>query len=257
VSGTEESLQALNVGHLRNWHERHVLSSQMAVGIVGDVDPHHAAGIVAAALGSLSYSSAGSGDPPAWASELRMLAESRDKAQTALALAFPGPSRNDATRFAAYILSTIASGLGGRFFEELRDKRSLAYTVNLSAQAMALTGIFIAYIATSPEKESAARDALLAEFERFRETPVTEDELQRSKEYLIGSRAISRESGGSVLGEMLDAWLFGKGLDELLEHDANIRSVSAADVQSVARSCFHPDWVVEGVVRGSTSGRSR
>jgi zinc protease len=257
VSGTEESLQALSVEHLRQWHEHHVLSSQMAIGIVGDLDPQKAAGLVAAALRSISYSKSGSADQPKWGAGPRMNAESRDKAQTALALAFPGPSRRDPTRFAGYILSTIASGLGGRFFEELRDKRSLAYTVNLSAQAMALTGMFVAYIATSPEKETSARDALLAEFERFREAPVTEDELARSKEYLIGSRAISRESGGAVLGEMLDAWLFGKGLDELLEHDASVRAVSAQDVRGVARACFHPEWVVEGVVRGSTSARSR
>jgi zinc protease len=83
--------------------------------------------------------------------------ESRDKAQTALALLFPGPARADDDRFAAGLLAGIASGLGGRFFDELRDRRSLAYTVHAFAGARRLAGTFGAYIATSPAKEEVAR----------------------------------------------------------------------------------------------------
>ena len=56
------------------------------------------------------------------------------------------------------MIATVASGLGGRFFDELRDKRSLCYTVNAFVAERALAGAFGAYIATSPEQEDAARD---------------------------------------------------------------------------------------------------
>ena len=86
------------------------------------------------------------------------------KAQTALVMLFPGPSRNEDARFAAEMIAGVASGLGGRFFDELRDKQSLGYTVHAGAIERSMGGAFMAYIATSPEKEEIARRGLLLEF---------------------------------------------------------------------------------------------
>ena len=73
------------------------------------------------------------------------------------------------------MIASVASGLGGRFFDELRDKRSLCYTVNAFALGRRLAGAFGAYIATSPEQEDAARQGLLAEFRRLRDRARPED----------------------------------------------------------------------------------
>jgi zinc protease len=181
---------------------------------------------------------------------VKIAAESRDKAQTAIALAFPAPSRTDDSRFAAALIATVASGLGGRFFDELRDRQSLAYTVQAAVSEKRMAGMFLSYIATSPEKEDIARNGLLAEFEKLRDQPVTAEELARAKEYVVGSHAISQESGGALLAEMLDAWMFGSGLGEILEHDARIRAVTADQMRAVAQQYFDPKRRVEGIVRG-------
>jgi zinc protease len=110
--------------------------------------------------------------------------------------------------------------------------------------------MFLSYIATSPEKEGIARSGLLAEFEKLRDQPVTAEELARAKEYVVGSHAISQESGGALLAEMLDAWMFGSGLGELLEYDARVRAVTAGQMQTVAQKYFDPKRRVEGIVRG-------
>ena len=99
--------------------------------------------------------------------------------------------------------------MGGRFFDELRDKRSLCYTVHAFASDRRLAGTFGAYIATSPEQEDAARDGLLAEFRRLRDEPVTAEELERAQTYALGTHAIRQQSGGAVLADMVDAYLFG------------------------------------------------
>ncbi len=111
-------------------------------------------------------------------------------------------------------------------------------------------GLFLSYIATSPEKEDVARAGVLAEFAKLRAEPVTAEELARAKEYVVGSHAISQESGGSVLAEMLDAWMFGTGLHELAEHDGRVRAVTAEQMREVAEKYFNPDRRVEGIVRG-------
>jgi len=167
----------------------------------------------------------------------------RAKAQTALALVFPGPTRRDPERMAARLLAGIASGLGGRFFDELRDKRSLAYTVHAFTSARPLAGSFGAYIATGPAQEDEARDGLLAEFARL-----------RAQVYAVGTHAIQQQSGAAVLGEMVDAWLLGDGLHELGEFDARVRAVTPAAVQALAQRWFDPARRVEGVVRGTAAG---
>jgi zinc protease len=248
--GTEESLRAITTEQAREWHKSRILESAVVIGVVADANPKEVADIVARELGSLQLRKDPKVGKPRWPKSVKIAAESRDKAQTAIALAFPAPPRDDESRFAASLIATVASGLGGRFFEELRDKQSLAYTVQAAVSERRLAGMFLSYIATSPEKEGVARAGLLAEFAKLRDRLVSEDEMMRAKEYVVGSHAISQESGGAQLGEMLDAWMLGEGLHELLEYDSRMRAVTADQMRDVARKYFDPERRVEGIVRG-------
>jgi zinc protease len=153
---------------------------------------------------------------------------------------------------AAHLIAGVASGLGGRFFDTLRDKQSLAYTVHVSASDRYLAGTFAAYIATSPEKEGAARDGLLAEFARFRSEVVSEEELTRAKTYALGTHAIAQQSGGNLLSELVDAHLYGSGLGELDTFAERVRAVTAEEMRVLATLYFDPGRRVEGIVRGRT-----
>jgi len=248
--GTEESVRAVGTEEVRQWYRGRLLSSPLVIGVVGDMIPADVAGVIARAFEALAPATSPHLAPPSWPRGETVVAESREKAQTALALAFPGPSRNDERRFAAHVTATIASGLGGRFFDELRDRQSLAYTVHALTSEHTLAGMFLSYIATSPEKEETARRGLLAQFERLRAEPVTDEELNRARTYMIGTHAIRQESGAAILGDMLDAWMFGRGLRELAEHDAMISAVTAGDIQELARTFFDPSRRVEGIIRG-------
>lgn len=250
VSGFESSLAAIDTAMVREWHQQRALRSRAVVVIVGDVDPD-----AVAATAARHFSRLRPTDPeplaiPVWPDRQVLAYESREKAQTALALAFPSPDRRDPDRYTARILSGVASGLGGRFFEELRDRRSLAYTVSAYPSERSLAGMFVSYIATSPDREAEARQGLLDEFAKLRDALITTEELDRAREYAIGTHAIRQQSGASVLGDVLDAYLFGRSLDELTEHDARIRSVTAPDIRALARRYFDEAKLVQGVVRG-------
>jgi zinc protease len=147
------------------------------------------------------------------------------------------------------MIAGVASGLGGRFFDELRDKQSLGYTVHAFASERALAGTFGAYIATGPEKEEVARRGLLDEFAKLRDAPVSDSELSRAQTYAIGVHAIRQQNGGAVLGDIVDAWLFGE-LAQLTEFDRRVRAVTAKEMQRVARRYFDEDRRVEGIIRG-------
>jgi zinc protease len=133
----------------------------------------------------------------------------------------------------------------------LRDKQSLAYTVSAFPVERRAAGAFGAYIATSPAREEEARAGLLGEFAKLCDAPPTAEEVERAQRYLIGSHAISQQSGASVLGELVDAWLFGEGLHEVADVPARLAAVTASEIQALAQRCFDPSRVAEGVVRGT------
>ena len=225
-------------------------TSACVIALVGDANPDDLAELAARAFNGLRRTPVVQIPSAVWPSSSATAIETRDRAQTAMALLFSGPSRSDPARYAAAMIARVASGLGGRFFDELRDKRSLCYTVNAFVAERALAGTFGAYIATSPEQEGAARDGLLAEFARLRDEPVTEQELRRAQTYAIGLHAIRQQSGAAVLADAVDAYLFGS-LGELEEYEARIRAVTPAEMQSVAHEHFDPARRVEGIVRGT------
>jgi zinc protease len=220
---------------------------------VGDIEPEEATATLAAVFQDHHSSNL---VPPFDAMHWRTDREServvlRDKAQAALAMIFPGPRRRDPDRHAADVWAAVASGLGGRMFEALRDRRSLAYTVLASSWQRGRAGALVTYIATSPEREDEARRAMLDELARFREEPVTQTELAQAVNYLAGQAEVSRQSAGAVAGEMLEAWLIGQGLEDLKDPGAAYRSVTAEGVLEVARRNLDPEQRSEGIVRGS------
>jgi zinc protease len=252
VGGTEASLAAITPDDVRGWHAARLLEASVVIGMVGALTPKDAANLAARAFRRLRMAEPRAIPPAPWPAEPTVRAEERRKAQTALALAFPGPGRRDSTRVVADLLGSITSGLGGRFFEELREKRSLAYSVFAYPVERLAGGMFAAYIATSPEREAEAREALLAEFAALRERPVTAEELHRAQEYAIGTHAIRQARGASVLTEVVDAWLLGS-LEELVTFEARVRAVTPDDVLELARRWFDPERLVQGIVRGTPS----
>ncbi len=252
--GTEQTLGALTAADLRAWHRDVVADGEQVVVIVGDADPDALASMAAGAFASLAPAPHRAIASPTWPATPGAESERRDKAQTALVLAYPGLARDDPRRFAAGLLGGVTSGLGGRFFEALRDRQSLAYTVIATAVVRPLAGLIVTYIATSPEKEEDARRGLLAEIDKLRAAPVEDEELHRARTYALGTWAIRQESGGVVMGDIADAWLFGS-LSELADYERHLRAVTVADLHAIAVECLDPVRRVEGAVRGVV-GRS-
>jgi zinc protease len=255
VAGLPHTLAAITTADVRAWHGRALRDVRPVVIAVGELEPEKASAELAAAFGGGSARAA-AGVLPAldWLAgageESPSRVVPRDKAQAAIAMVFPGIPRRHPDRAAAQVWAAVASGLGGRLFEALRDRRSLAYTVVASAWLKARAGALVTYIATSPEREEEAREAMLRELGRFAQEPVSEAELRQAVNYLAGQAEVSRQSGSAVAAEILEAWVAGAGLADLADPAAAFRAVTAADVQRVAGQSLDPQRRAEGVVRG-------
>lgn len=252
LATSEAGLRRATPDEVRSWHRRQVTASTPLVVVVGDVDPPEAAARVAAELADVGLVAGGASSPgpPSWPAGVVEVADERPKSQSALLMGFPGPPRQDPDVYPLQVLSNVLSGLGGRLFEELRGRRSLAYTVGAHPLLRWRAGAFVAYVATSPEREDEARQSLLAELQRVAEEPVTRDELRRAQEFTIGSWKIRSQTSGIQLGELTDAILLGEGVREIREFEARVRAVTEADVLRAFRKVFDPERRVEGVVRG-------
>ena len=252
ATGTEQSIPTITRDAVVAWHREKVAMGATVIGVVTDGNADEIAGLVAGAFSTLRHRGPAVPTAPTWPSRTIEVVESRERAQSAIAMLYPGPSRQDRDRFAVSLIGGIASGLGGRFFDELREKRSLCYTVHTFLSDRWKAGAFVAYIATSPDKEAAARAGLLEEFRKIREGGVTAEELARAQTYAVGVHQIHMQSGAAVLGEVVDAYMFGR-LAELDEVERNVAAVTLADVERVARRYFDPEHRVEAIVRGQSS----
>jgi zinc protease len=246
----EVSVSQMKSKQLRAWQDERMKGEPWVV-IVGDIDAAAASRAAAKLDGVGAAVDARAGERPRWPATPITIREQRDKAQSALAIGFPGPHRNHEDVYALQVMANAVGGLGGRFFEELRSKRSLAYTVSLIRVFRALAGIFVGYIATTPEREDEARAGLYEQFATLVDAPLSAEEIERSKRFTIGSWQIRNQTNASQVGDLLQAHLLGSGMDEIGNFEARIRAVTASAIQEAAARYFKPELAVEGIVRGN------
>jgi zinc protease len=261
----ERALPGVDADQIRRWYEDQL--DPPWIFVVGDADPDRVIETLETRLGGAleGLTSGPDGSPrparpprragPEWPREGRVQEVHREKAQTALALAFPGPPRAHPDRVTLEILSAAVSGLGNRLFEELRSKRSLAYTVAAYPLTRRDAGAFVGYIATSVERAEEARTGLLHELARIRDEPPSEEELERARRYAIGAWQIRTQTNGAQLSDLAAAFMIGEGLDEITEFEARVNAVRRDDVRAAARHWFDEARLVEGVVRGSAAAK--
>ncbi len=252
LEDVENGVRTASPAQLRAWQQAR-LANQPCVAVVGDGAAQTVRAAVERLLPRAANGAGGNIQSAQW--RAGAAAEERDKAQTALAIGFPAPTRDHEDAHVLQVLAYAAGGLGGRFFEELRSKRSLAYTVALMPILRLAGGIFVGYIATSPEREAEARAGLLDQFAALSTEPLGADEIEGAKRYAIGSWHIRRQTNAARLDELTEAFLLGRGREEIDEFEARIRAVDARRVQEAAEKYFRPELAAEGVVRGT--GKSR
>ncbi len=176
--------------------------------------------------------------------------ESRSKAQTAQALGFITCPYTDSDLYALKVLQAVASGGGGRFYGELREKRGLAYTVYGVNDSWAKAGVFYSYIATSPENEEPAREELTHQFHRFKTDTVTDEELETAKKYVTGMYQIQLETNSALLKQYTKTELLGSGIEEVENYPKRINNVTKDQIKVVAEKYFIPGNLTVGMVKG-------
>jgi len=170
------------------------------------------------------------------------------RAQSHVVLGFQGLTLFDPDRHALEVLSTVLSGMGGRLFTELRDKRSMAYTVTSMAVEGIDPGYFAVYIGTSPDKRADAEAAMRVELQKVLEEPITPAELDRARAHLVGTHEIGLQRNAARAAVLALDTAYGLGLDNFEHYPERVQAVTAEDVLRVARRIIQLDRAVVAVV---------
>ena len=165
----------------------------------------------------------------------------QDKEQSHIVLGGRGLDWSDPDRYALDVLSTVLGGSGGRFFLNLRDKESLAYTVSPLLTYGCDKGAFGAYIACAPQKVDQALESLHREFASVRSDLVDNAEIERAKNYLIGSHESEMQRGDSQAMTMALMEVYRLGHRDFLSYSSGIDKVTLTDLQRVAQRILNPD----------------
>jgi zinc protease len=252
IGGTAAAIEAIDREALLAHHARIVDPRHLVVGFVGDLDPDEAADEIGKRLAALRAPDAAPWSPPPAEpapTEARTAELRKDRAQAHLVIGFRGLALDDPEREALEVLTQVLSGQGGRLFLELRDRRSLAYSVSaLNLEGIA-PGFFAVYIATAPEKLEEARRGLIEQIEAIREAAPEEAELERARRYLVGNFAIDQQRAAIRASHLsLDA-LYGLGPDNDRRYAERVRAVSRDDVLRIARRMLRVDLATTAVIR--------
>jgi zinc protease len=222
----------------------------VTLAVVGDVDPEQVRRLVGEKPGRFGAAPRGAISPPQEQpiDAPRAAVKKLDKAQAHLVLGFPGVRLSDADRFPLEVLSAVLSGQGGRLFVELRDKRSLAYSVTSFSMEGVDPGYFAVYIGCGPAKTQEALDGIRLELRRCREEPPTEQELERARTHLIGTHAISLQRNSARAAVFAFDECYGLGADASTRYAERIASVRAQDVLDAAQRILQPSREVISLV---------
>jgi predicted Zn-dependent peptidase len=164
--------------------------------------------------------------------------------QVHLCLGVPSYPLPHHERYACYVLNTLlGGGMSSRLFQNIRERQGLAYAVFSELNPYRDTGCLSIYAGTSVESAGKVVESITNEFRQLKQELVSDEELRRAKDHLKGSLMLGLESTASRMSNLArQEMYFGKffTMDELLE---SIESVSADDVQRIARAFFDPKQI--------------
>jgi len=160
----------------------------------------------------------------------------RPTEQAHLVLGVPGITRSDDRRYALSVLSTaLGGGMSSRLFQEVREKRGLAYSVYSYAQGYSDDGLFGVYVGCLPAKVDTVLDVCLSQLQELADHGLSADEIERGKGQVRGATVLGQEDTGARMTRIAKSELHDDPLLSLDRLLSRVDAVTADDIRSIAR----------------------
>jgi zinc protease len=248
------TVAGITVDDLQAWHDRTLAGKlgKLVVGISGDFDSVAMEAKLRAALESL---------PPGEPAPARhdsfpgpkpgiYFIDKPDVNQSNVEIVGLGTNRHDPNLATLVVMNDIfGGGFGSRLFQKIRTEMGLAYAVWGSyGQTWDHPGMFTVAARTKSESTVDAAKATLAEVERLRNAPFTEEELKRAKEQILNSFLFRYDTKQKVLDFQMELEFYGYPSNYLETYKAGVEKVTVADLERVAKQYIDPSKLAVLVV---------
>nr|WP_231859428.1 pitrilysin family protein [Actinoplanes missouriensis] len=246
ISGTPESITPMTRDQINRFYRKRYTAPEVVIAAAGNLDHATVVKLVRKALAGTPLDT-GAAEPAATRPSDRRVRVARgkkvivhrDTEQAHIVLGGPGLGRHDERRFALGVLNNVlGGGMSSRLFQEIREKRGLAYSVYSYASQHADAGLVGVYAGCAPAKAGEVLDLVRTELDRVAEQGITAEELARGKGMVKGSYVLGLEDTGSRMSRLAKSELLHgdmMGVDELL---ARVDAVTVAEVNKVAAELF-------------------
>jgi zinc protease len=255
LNGTLESAALIGLEDLRDYKRRVLARDNLKVAVVGDIDAATLGPALDRIFGALP---AKAELTPVETTILQgvgqRVAVELDVPQTVLYFGGRGIMRKDPDYVAAFVVNHILGGgsFSSRLYNEVRDKRGLAYTVSSSINTLDHTALAIVATATRADRAAESISVIEAEIRKLAEHGVTQEELDKTKSFLKGSYPLRFDTSTKLAGQLLAIQLEDLGIDYIRRRNSLIDAVTLEDAQRVAKRLFEGGLLV--TVVGKSQG---
>jgi predicted Zn-dependent peptidase len=243
VIGQGDVISSLSVADVAGYHDARYVAPSIVVAAAGNLEHEVIAGLATEKLhdpGSGDGEVGVSSPPPKTAS--RVSFQQKDTEQYHICLGGPGIRRNDERRFALSVLDGVIGGAtSSRLFQEVREKRGLAYSVYSWASQYRDSGQVGIYVGTRGENVAESMNVIGNELERLQAGGVSEEELDRAREHVKGRIVLSLESTASRMHRLGRSILTGTPLLSLDEVIAELDAVDRDQLDELLQGFYSPD----------------
>src|SRR5438105_11370228 len=253
ILGSPETVDALTQDGLRRYFNGVYSAPNMIIAAVGNIEHEQVRTLVENFFGTVSNQSEdlSSARPRV---EPRIIIRNKELEQSHVCLGTSSYQQDHEDRYSSYVLNTVLGGsMSSRLFQNVREKRGLAYAVFSGLSAYRDAGSFTIYAGCSNEAVGEVIDLVVEELRGVKHAPVPQAELQRAKDHLKGSLMLSLENTASRMSHIARQEIYFDrqfGLDETLE---GIERVTTNDVQRVAADLFQ-NGSLAATVLGNVNG---
>jgi predicted Zn-dependent peptidase len=253
ILGTRKTVESFGAAGLRRYFGTAYTSPNLIVAAVGNVEHQQVRDLVSRYFEELPSTSEPVVDkPPSVVSDV--LIRNKELEQSHVCLGTSGYRQDHDDRHASYVLNTVLGGsMSSRLFQNVREKRGLAYAVFSGLSAYRDAGSMTIYAGCANDAVGELVDVVIAELRRLKEEPLPQAELRRAKDHLKGSLMLSLESTSSRMSHLARQEIYFDrqfGLDDTLN---GVERVTADDVQRVARDLF-TEGSLAATVLGAVDG---
>jgi predicted Zn-dependent peptidase len=238
ILGSKDTVEALTAGTLRDHFTAAYVASNIVVAAAGNLHHAQVRDLLERAFAPLKPAGDALEDWPPRAAP-RMTVRTKDLEQAHVVLGTPAFAQNHQDRYVGYILNTVLGGsMSSRLFQNVREKRGLAYAVFSGLNAYRDAGALTIYAGCAADSVAQVVDLVVEELKGMKTAPVTAEELRRAKDHLKGSLMLSLENTASRMSHLARQEIYFErqfGLDETLD---GIEAVTPDDVMRVAGELF-------------------